>query len=67
MLSEEFIVATADYYGEYTLDDFAELLGVSALDVVGALADIIENMNLKEVEEEMGWDDGQTDYEEATE
>ncbi len=43
-----------DYYGGWTFEEFSELVGVPTSELMGYLADSVEE-NLDIVEEEMGW------------
>jgi ribosome assembly protein YihI (activator of Der GTPase) len=60
MLDIEFLEQVADYYGSFSLDEFAERLGVSSVDVVMYVEDLLDR-NLDVVKEEMGItdDDGE--------
>jgi hypothetical protein len=63
MLTEAFIEATADFYEDWTLEDFAELVGLPVSELIVYIADHIEDQ-LAAVESTMGWSDPESENEE---
>lgn len=43
-----------DYFGDWSLDEFAEMVGVPTSELMGYIADSVEE-SLDIVEEEMNW------------
>lgn len=54
ILSNTFLDTMGDYYGSWTFEEFAELVGVPTSELMGYLSDSVEE-SLDIVEEEMGW------------
>lgn len=56
MLDVEFLEQVADYYGGFTVEQFAEKLGLDPEELMEEVGHLID-ANLDVIREEMGYDD----------
>ena len=63
MLTNEFLEAFADYYGEFTLDELSDRLGVTPFELIAYAEDLIDE-NYDDFAEEMEYNEEQDDDDE---
>lgn len=61
MVTNEFLEAFADFYGDHTLDELADRLGVSSYELAAFAEDLIDD-NFDDISEEMEYN-SETDEE----
>ncbi len=65
MLSDDFLDHVADFYGDFTVDQLAERLGLTTTELMEELEPLIDD-NLFDLMEEMGYEEVTGNDEEET-